>query len=117
MVRSRLARARSIAKKAFAAGPEILMRPSQAFHAFRGAHWATLNMLDKIWIRNFGIDMVIDVGANTGQFASACHVVFPNANIYSFEPLPECFESLEKKMKDVPHFRAFNLAMGEHVGR
>lgn len=39
-------------------------------------------------LRSLGaIDTVLDVGANSGQFALLCHSCFPDAQIHSFEPL------------------------------
>jgi hypothetical protein len=38
-----------------------------------------------IWISSLGINTVIDIGANIGQFAMKIHGVVPNASIFSFE--------------------------------
>lgn len=43
--------------------------------------------------------IIIDVGANIGQFANAAKYWFPNSKIYSFEPVPEVFEILQQNMK------------------
>jgi FkbM family methyltransferase len=64
------------------------------------------------WIRNLNIQTIIDVGANTGQFAAEIHAILPEAAIYSFEPLRECYDSLVDNMSHVPKFRAFNFALG-----
>lgn len=45
-------------------------------------------------LRSSGINTVIDVGANTGQFAKKIIKFFPNASIYCFEPLPSAFKDL-----------------------
>jgi FkbM family methyltransferase len=37
---------------------------------------------------------VIDVGANTGQFAIAAANIFGNPKIHAFEPIPDCAEKL-----------------------
>jgi FkbM family methyltransferase len=68
-------------------------------------------------LRNIPIRTVIDVGANTGQFARMIERVFPEAKIYSFEPLPEAYKELEKlsKIKD-GKVEAFNLALGDSDG-
>jgi FkbM family methyltransferase len=66
------------------------------------------------------IQTVLDVGANTGQFATAAiHEILPEATIYSFEPLRECYDLLVKNMSYVSKFRAFNFALGSedtHMG-
>jgi FkbM family methyltransferase len=64
------------------------------------------------WIRNLNIQTVLDVGANTGQFAAEIHAILPEATIYSFEPLRECYDLLVENMSHVPKFRAFNFALG-----
>lgn len=63
------------------------------------------------------IRTVIDVGANTGQFARIISGFFPNAKLYCFEPLPQPFRELTewantRKGMVVP----FNLAIGEKEG-
>ena len=68
------------------------------------------------WIRGYDIRTVLDIGANTGQFASQIHALLPNARIYSFEPLADCYGELVKRMGGVPGFRAFNLALGDTSG-
>ena len=59
------------------------------------------------------IRTVIDIGANTGQFAAMVHRLCPNAKIYSFEPVPNCFPELERTLSGIPGARAFPLALGD----
>ncbi|MCX6655518.1 MAG: FkbM family methyltransferase [Candidatus Bathyarchaeota archaeon] len=68
------------------------------------------------WIQNMNIKTVIDVGAHDGESALQFHQIFPNAKIYSFEPLHDCFVKLNAAMKDVPNFKSFNLALGDKEG-
>jgi len=58
----------------------------------------------------------LDIGANTGQFALQFHRLLPDATIYSFEPLEECYKMLLKKMRHSPKFHAFNFALGDKNG-
>jgi FkbM family methyltransferase len=67
------------------------------------------------WIRNLNIRTVLDVGANTGQFAGEIHAILPEAAIYSFEPLRHCYELLVENMRHVSKFRAFNFALGSEA--
>ena len=65
------------------------------------------------WLDTLALDTLIDVGANTGQFARHFRGFRPDCLIYSFEPLRDCFAELQQTMADVPGFTAFNVALGE----
>jgi FkbM family methyltransferase len=71
--------------------------------------WGTL-------LPSHGIQTVLDIGANDGSTAVAMRARFPEAEIISFEPLKDCYERLQQQMEGDPHFRAFNLALGEESG-
>lgn len=69
---------------------------------------------DKLsWLQSFNIKTVIDVGANTGQFKREIREKLPDAFIYSFEPIRECFEKLKEEERTDKIFMAFNFALGE----
>jgi len=62
----------------------------------------------------YGIDTILDIGANTGQFARQLRKELGYSNtILSFEPLTQAFEILKKNAKADPHWRVFNFALGE----
>lgn len=63
------------------------------------------------WLRNAGIRTVLDIGANTGQFAAHIHSIIPAAQVYSFEPLAECYRQLSENLSG-PWFKALSIAMG-----
>ncbi len=50
-------------------------------------------------LRSLGIDTVLDIGANAGQFATRIHRVLPEAAVHSFEPLPGVFPLLEETFR------------------
>lgn len=63
------------------------------------------------------IRTVIDVGANTGQFAREAVKRFPRAELFCFEPLVGAFEELQRWASSVDHrVTVFNYAVGETEG-
>lgn len=68
------------------------------------------------WLETLGIGTLVDVGANTGQFAQQFLGVRPDSLIYSFEPLTDCFEELQRTIAGTPGFTAYNVALGESDG-
>jgi FkbM family methyltransferase len=72
--------------------------------------------LNKSWFHNLNILTVLDIGANKGQFSLAGRMLLPNAHIYSFEPLPDCFQEIENKFKNSQNFTAFNVGLGDCSG-
>jgi FkbM family methyltransferase len=92
--------------------PEFVLHPSRIPQVLGGVHPGVLVTLDKPWLKRLGVKTVLDVGANTGQFARVAHIVFPDARIYSFEPLPSCLNQLNDRMKDVERFQSFGSAIG-----
>jgi FkbM family methyltransferase len=69
-------------------------------------------------LRNLPFKTILDVGANRGQFAEFLASRFPNAHIYSFEPLPNTFADLSNLAENMRNKKkqrvdVFNLALGE----
>lgn len=69
------------------------------------------------WLRDWNIRTVLDVGANTGQFAALIHQALPQVRLYAFEPLRDCCEQLQKTMAGVSDFQAFDFALGDTNGQ
>ncbi|MFA5804210.1 MAG: FkbM family methyltransferase [Melioribacteraceae bacterium] len=67
-------------------------------------------------LRDYNIKTIIDIGANIGQFSLAANHFFPNAMIYSFEPLPFEFARLSKNTNRRENIKKFNLALGNQCG-
>jgi len=67
------------------------------------------------WLKNLNIRTVLDIGANTGQFAAYIRTILPEAMIYAFEPLKDCYQQLVETV-NVPNFKAFNFALGSEFG-
>lgn len=62
-------------------------------------------------IEGFGVDLVIDVGANQGQFAKALRSYYAG-EILSFEPVSSAFEVLAKAASGDPGWRVYKFALG-----
>lgn len=62
------------------------------------------------------IRTVVDVGANTGQFAAMIRGVFPAARIYSFEPVGSCYAALTETLSQLRPATAFRIALGDVRG-
>jgi FkbM family methyltransferase len=64
------------------------------------------------WLKDLNISTIFDIGANEGQFALRIHKLLPQAKIYSFEPLGDCYQKLVKNLNHLSHFKAYNFALG-----
>ncbi len=78
------------------------------------------NLLLKEWDKNLlgltqlPIKLIIDIGANDGQFARKMIPYFPSARIYAFEPLDTPFQKLSRWAKRyAKRVSVFKLALGE----
>jgi FkbM family methyltransferase len=60
--------------------------------------------------------MIIDGGANVGQFARAVTWAFPGATIHCFEPQPEIAERLRSNLRDNPQLSVHECALGNTDG-
>lgn len=64
------------------------------------------------------IGVVIDVGANQGQFARLISGFFPHAQLYCFEPLPDPFEQLSAWGRTQNgRVHCFQVALGDQEGQ
>ncbi len=82
----------------------------------RGIDYEHYRNLRRGWLLDAGVRTILDIGANTGQFARLAREVFPGAAVYSFEPLPDCFESLKTALPAGSNFHPINCAVGEAEG-
>lgn len=62
------------------------------------------------------IETVLDVGANSGQFAGHLRSSGYDGGILSFEPLSAVFGQLESKCSTDPRWGGYNLALGDEDG-
>lgn len=59
---------------------------------------------------------VFDMGANIGVTAVILANVYPDAQIYSFEPEPENFSLLEMNARSYPNVKCFNYGLSNDSG-
>jgi len=68
------------------------------------------------WLRELGVETVLDVGANHGESALELHEKLPNAKVISFEPLADSYAVMQGNLKGESWWRGFNLAVGAESG-
>lgn len=74
------------------------------------------NLLHHPWFKSIGFKTILDIGANTGQFVGQAHYLFPEARIFAFEPLPDCFQELLLNTSTIKNQISFNLGLGDEKG-
>lgn len=95
----------------------VMARHPRAFSlSRRGISWEEYRELRRPWLLNQGIRTIVDIGANTGQFARLAHEIWPAARIYSLEPLPDAFAQLQQALPPSADFHPLNLAAGAEAG-
>jgi len=67
-------------------------------------------------LENYKIDMVLDIGANTGQYAQSLRELGYKGNIVCFEPLSAAFAELKQWAEQDGQTIAVNSAIGDFEG-
>jgi FkbM family methyltransferase len=62
------------------------------------------------------VELVLDVGANVGQFAHATRISGYNGPLWSFEPVKAIFNKLAHKSRKDAQWKASNFAVGAKEG-
>jgi FkbM family methyltransferase len=60
--------------------------------------------------------LIVDVGANVGQFTSAAKLFFPDARVISFEPDPEIYADLQVNTSGLKDVNLYNIGLGDRDG-
>lgn len=71
----------------------------------------------KMLLDSYKINVVLDVGANSGQYAQELRSIKYKNRILSFEPLSSAYAQLVKNRKLDASWEIFNLAMGDTDGK
>ena len=66
----------------------------------------------QLFLDHYGIKVLLDVGANTGQYASLMRSIGYQGKIISFEPLSSAFEELKIKVDSDHNWQGENFALG-----
>lgn len=67
-------------------------------------------------LRGLNPATVVDIGANRGQFSLLCRELFPDASIYSFEPLTGPAGIIRSLFRSAENFQLFVSAIDEKSG-
>jgi FkbM family methyltransferase len=68
--------------------------------------------------KDLGINFetIIDVGAAIGEYSKSARLIFPDARIYAFEPIPESFKKLEDVAGKIKNMQCHNVALSDEEG-
>jgi FkbM family methyltransferase len=67
-------------------------------------------------LSQLSVDLVLDVGANRGQYARELRSTGYRGRIVSFEPLPEAFEELTESFRSDLLWQGIPIALGDEDG-
>ena len=70
----------------------------------------------QILLQNQSVKVIFDLGANVGNTAKEYHQLFPQADIYAFEPSEDAFASLSKASQGCSSIKPYQLAVAEVSG-
>lgn len=74
--------------------------------------------LQIVWVlKNYGVDCVLDVGANVGQYASSLRRFGYEGHIVSFEPVPEFAEKLLQRSAADTKWHVIPAALATYDGQ
>ena len=64
-------------------------------------------------LSTYQISLVLDVGANVGQYGQQLREIGYKGNIVSFEPLSVAFNELKRRSEQDPVWEVYNFALGD----
>jgi FkbM family methyltransferase len=82
----------------------------------QGVYIPIYEALDKPWIRHCGFQLILDIGSHVGEFAGVARVLFPDAELHCFEPLPECVSALRQRFGNASNVVVHECAVSDSNG-
>jgi FkbM family methyltransferase len=98
--------------RAFARRHSVRLAGLSGYTAFREARKFGLDLLPPMTLDG----LVVDVGANEGQFASALLAIEPRAHLSAFEPEPVTADRLRRRFVGNGQLTVHQKALGNFVG-
>jgi FkbM family methyltransferase len=80
------------------------------------AEWHRRELVKWRVLHSYQPATLLDIGANTGQFAALVRELLPTTRIISFEPLRECYEALQQQSASLAPHEVWPYALGETDG-
>ncbi len=90
---------------------------NQIGYEIRGSHVNAFQDQKKILESFTQVKTILDLGANIGQTTDKYHAIFPEANIYAFEPYEKDFRVLAEQHQNNKNIKAYQLAVSEKTGQ
>lgn len=63
------------------------------------------------------VKTIFDIGANYGDTVLAYAGLFPDADIYAFEPFPDTYNGMAENTRNKAKVQAFEMAVSDQVGK
>ena len=76
--------------------------------------FSRLNLFEDSAIQK--LDCVVDVGAHVGLWSMSLLECVKTARVIAFEPAPDIFKQLKKRLCGFSNVQVFNIAVGSHKG-
>ncbi|WP_310379653.1 FkbM family methyltransferase [Flavobacterium sp.] len=68
-------------------------------------------------LKHHNIDVILDIGANIGQYGGDMRNLGFTGEIISFEPMKKAFKKLEKNASKDANWKVYNYSLGERDGQ